>query len=234
MKNLGDNMTSIQTKEPQNQIQMDSYYRKGPVKMGPWTSHIWRTDPKHFCFLLSRYKFCAKMLAGKETVLEIGCGDAFGTLLVKQTVGTIYAIDFEPLVIEDARKRLDEEQVNNVKLSIHDITVIPLQRKFDAAYSLDVIEHIPPEKEESFMTNIIGSLKKNAVLIIGTPNVTAEKYASEFSREGHTNLKSVEALDKLMSRYFINVFNFSMNDEVVSTGFGPMAHYIFSMGVGVY
>ena len=28
-------------------------------------------------------------------------------------------------------------------------------------------------------------------------------------------------------------FNFSMNDEVVHTGYAPMAHYIFCIGVGV-
>jgi hypothetical protein len=36
-----------------------------------------------------------------------------------------------------------------------------------------------------------------------------------------------------MTRYFQNVFVFSMNDEVVHTGFSPMAHYLFAMGVGV-
>ena len=30
-----------------------------------------------------------------------------------------------------------------------------------------------------------------------------------------------------MLKYFENVFLFSMNDEVVHTGFSPMAHYLF-------
>ena len=33
-----------------------------------------------------------------------------------------------------------------------------------------------------------------------------------------------------MERYFNNVFMFSMNDEVVHTGFHKMAHYIFAVG----
>jgi len=224
-------MNKRETKEPQNQIQIDTFSQKGGAKMGPWTSHIWRSDPRHLCFLLSRYKFCAKMLAGKDKVLEIGCGDAFGLPVVKQTVGSVHGIDFEPLIIEDAKKRFEEEGIEGVTLSIHDITETSLTGGFDAAYSLDVIEHIPREKEEMFMTNICASLKEHSVCIIGTPNITADKYESEYSREGHVNLKSSETLNQLMCLYFYNVFDFSMNDEVVHTGYAPMAHYIFCIGI---
>jgi len=35
-----------------------------------------------------------------------------------------------------------------------------------------------------------------------------------------------------VSKFFRNIFIFSMNDEVVHTGFHPMAHYLFAIGVG--
>ena len=72
-------MSVVNTKEPQNRSQIEDYRDLGPVTMGPWTSHIWRQDPRHMCFLLSCYKFVAKMLAGKASVLEVACGDAVGT-----------------------------------------------------------------------------------------------------------------------------------------------------------
>ena len=68
---------------------------------------------------------------------------------------------------------------------------------------------------------------------MGTPNVTANQYASEGSKEGHINLLSHKRMGDLMSKYFKNVFMFSMNDEMVHTGYGPMAHYLIGMGVGV-
>jgi len=85
---------TVQTKEVQNQTQIDSYFRDGGVSLGPWTSHIWRDDPRHLGFLLARYKFCAKMLTGRNFVLEVGCGDAFGLQVVLQTVNTVHGIDF--------------------------------------------------------------------------------------------------------------------------------------------
>ena len=226
-------MKRRKTKEPQNQIQINTYQEKGPVQLGPWTSHIWRSDPRHLGFLLARYKFCAKMLAGKSEVLEVGCGDAFGMMVVLQTVGAVHGIDCEPIVVEDDQARLAAEGVAHCSFSVHDITERPVGREFEAAYSLDVIEHIPPEAEDRFMANVCNSLRPNAICIIGTPNVEAQKYATRFSAEGHVNLKSAESLKELLSRYFDNVFIFSMNDEVVHTGFYPMAHYLLGVGVGV-
>ena len=226
-------MRNKTTKEFQNQEQIDDYQRMGPATMGPWTSHIWRTDPRHLGFLLARYKFVAKMLSGKKKVLEVGCGDAVGTPVVLQTVGSIHGIDFEPLVLDDAIERYRREGVTRAMFSVHDMLNTSVEDSFDGAFSLDVIEHIPQEKELLFIKNIVNSLNNNGVLILGTPNVTAQEYASTASKQGHINLKSGESLKNLLEKSFHNVFIFSMNDEVVHTGYTPMAHYLLAMGVGV-
>ena len=218
-------------KEAQNQGQFDTYQNRGGVILGPYTSHMWRTDPKHLLFLLARYKFCAKMLSGKKDVLEIGCGDSFGTAIVLQTVGRVHGVDFEPLVIKDNIDRL--EYGTRASYEILDITQKKLSGKFSGAFSLDVIEHIPKDSEMKFMKNIAASLLADAVCIIGTPNIAASMHASAGSRHGHINLKSAETLKDLVTDYFKNVFIFSMNDELVHTGYYPMAHYLFAVGVGL-
>lgn len=220
------------TREPQYQVQFDTMGEKGPVHLGPTASHLWRSDPRHLGFLLARYKFCAKMLAGKSSVLDVGCGDGFGIKVVLQEVDSVHGIDFDPLFIEQAQKYAEHEGLN-CTFSMLDITQETVEGKFDAAYSLDVIEHIPPEAEDHFMANVCNSLRPHAICIIGTPNVEAQKYATPPSAEGHVNLKSAESLKELLSRYFHNVFIFSMNDEVVHTGFYPMASYLMGVGVEV-
>jgi 2-polyprenyl-3-methyl-5-hydroxy-6-metoxy-1,4-benzoquinol methylase len=226
-------MSDMKTKEPQNQSQIEDYHRLGPATMGPWTSHIWREDPRHMCFLMSRYKFVSKMLAGKESVLEVGCGDAVGTPIVLQTVGKVHGIDFEPLVLDDAIKRYSSDITSRATFAVHDMTVNPIPGRFDAIFSLDVIEHIPEAMEKVFLDNICSSLSPQAVCILGTPNITANDYASPASKQGHINLKSAETLNALLSTRFHNVFNFSMNDEVIHTGYSPMAHYLFAVGTGL-
>jgi len=221
---------TLVAKEIQNQSQFDRYFREGGICLGPYTSHMWRHDPRHLVFMLARYKFCAKMLSGKKRILEVGCGDSIGTPIVLQEVGSVHGIDFEPLVINDAIER--NAYATRCSYQIHDMLEKPISENFDGAFSLDVIEHIPPKFERKFIQNIAESLNKNGVLIMGTPNITAHEYANEQSRQGHINLKSGKSLKQSLGNFFENVFLFSMNDEMVHTGFSPMAHYLLCMGVG--
>ena len=221
----------LKSKEPQYQIQIDTLNEVGPVQMGPTASHTWRSDPRRLTFLLARYKFCSKMLAGKSRVVEVGCGDGFGMRVVLQTVKSVHGVDFDPLFVEWATNHAKTEELN-CSFSLLDITKNSPPGRYEAAYSLDLIEHLEPEQEYLYWQNVCRVLEPQGIFIVGTPNITASPYASKWSMEGHINLKSAESLRSEMEKYFNNVFIFSMNDEVVHTGFYPMAHYLFAMGVG--
>lgn len=170
------------------------------------------------------------MLSGKKRVLEIGCGDAFGTRIVAQEVGRVCAVDFDPVFIKDIKARMIEKLAFDCRQ--HDILSGPVSGPFDAAYSLDVIEHIRKPDEDVYMRHIVSSLDDQGVFIVGTPTIQSQMHASRQSKEGHVNCKDQKELKELMARYFQNVFIFSMNDEVLHTGFYPMAHYLFAIGVG--
>lgn len=201
------------------------------IPMGPWTSYSLIHDPIHMSFVLARYKFCARMLAGKDNVLEIGCGDAPGTPIVAQFVRKLIAVDVDDRLITSNRQRLS--QIKNIEFKKMNICQEIPQEKFTAAYSIDVIEHLDKKLNKPFMENTVKCLKPQGICIIGTPNITAGKYATPRSRVQHINLHSFKTLRKRLEKYFINVFMFSMNDEVVHTGYGPMAHYLFGVGIGV-
>jgi len=201
------------------------------LQLGPWTSYSLINDPKHMCFVLSRYKFCAKMLAGKKTVMEIGPGDGFGLPIVSQVVGHLYGVDWDHRLLESNARRLSHLQ--NVTYIHLDLNKEKPDLEVDAAFSIDVIEHLEPAKEANFMDNIIHCLKPNGVLITGTPNITASQYATPRSQVQHINLKSLKTLREVTERYFENVFMFGMNDEVLHTGYHAMCHYIWSLGVGL-
>lgn len=223
---------TARSKEPQYQIQIDTIDEMGPVELGPTASHTWRSDPRRLTFLLSRYKFVSKMLAGRKRAVEIGCGDGFGMRVVLQTVESVHGVDFDPIFIEWATAHAKQERIN-AAYSTLDITKERPAGKFDSAYSLDVIEHIEPDKEHLYVSNIAAALEPEGVFICGTPNLTANEYASVWSKEGHINLKSASTLQKSMGEHFKHVFIFSMNDEVLHTGFHPMAHYLIALCVGV-
>jgi len=217
-------------KEAQYDFLLDQEAAAGSERLGLMTSHVWRDDPRRLCIMLARYKFVAKMLAGSPAVLEIGCADAFGTRLVRQEVSRVVATDFDPEFIE--RNRARDEGRWGVDYRVHDLLAGPLAEGFDGIYALDVIEHIPAADEERFVGNMAASLGRHGVCIVGTPSLESQVHASPASREGHVNCKDAPGLRRLFRGFFRNVFIFSMNDEVVHTGFTPMAHYLFALCCG--
>ena len=222
-------MSADRTREPQYQIQVDTFEAEGPVRLGLATSHVWRTDPRRLVFMLARYKFVSKMLAGYQDVLEVGCGDGFGAEIVLQEVERVHGVDFDPVFIEHCKKERASERLT---FAVADLTEGPVLPPRDAAYSLDVIEHIDEADEDRFMVNLLASLKDPALAIIGAPSLEGQLHASEWSKAGHCNCKSGEDFRRFLERYFERVFLFSMNDEVVHTGFLPMAHYLLAVCAG--
>lgn len=218
------------TKEPQYELLFDVVEKHGIATFGLMANESWNKDPRRTMITLARYKFVSKLLSGKQNVLEIGCADAFGTRLVQQEVGHITAVDFDPVFIEDAKSR--ENKHWPLTLFVHDMLQGPVPGKFDAVFSLDVLEHIQPSDEDTFMTNLLASIPTEAPVIIGIPSLESQLYASPQSKEGHVNCKSGPDFKRDMQKYFHNVFVFSMNDEVVHTGFYPMAHYLLAVCCG--
>ena len=74
------------TREPQYNRCLDYFQERGLESMGLMTSQAWYDDPKRLTFTLARYKFVAKMFAGRRHALEVGCADAFGTRIVVDEV----------------------------------------------------------------------------------------------------------------------------------------------------
>ncbi|HEX4606714.1 MAG TPA: class I SAM-dependent methyltransferase [Urbifossiella sp.] len=226
------NGTGLKSREPQYQFEVDMAVRDGLSRFGYMSNQTWKDDPRRLVFLLSRYKFVAKMLGGKARVVEVGCADAFGARLVMQEGCTVTATDFDPVFIDDAAARMRSDGWACQAL-VHDILSGPVPpADYDAAYSLDVFEHITPDREDDYVGNIARSLTRTGVALIGSPSLQSQAYASAGSKAGHVNCKDGKEYQRVMLRHFDNAFLFSMNDEVVHTGFHPMAHYLFALCVG--
>jgi 2-polyprenyl-3-methyl-5-hydroxy-6-metoxy-1,4-benzoquinol methylase len=202
------------------------------LTIGPFLAGQLLNHPRHLLFVLSRYKFAARMLPPLEKVdvLELGCGEGFGALLLAEGGHRVLGVDADTAAIEVAQRTFTRP---GLQFEAADF----LGRRFDerpfrAVVSLDVIEHIPAELEDAYFWTMMANLSDDGICIIGTPNEHAQAYASPQSRAGHVNLYTAERLTAAVGRYFQNTFVFGMNDEVVHTGFYPMAHYLFVVGAG--
>ncbi|MDA1193301.1 MAG: class I SAM-dependent methyltransferase [Candidatus Poribacteria bacterium] len=187
--------------------------------------------PRHLVFTFARYKHAAKFLPlqTKSDVLELGCTEGLGTLILAEGGNRVVGVDFDKDAVEHAQRSLKETGVT----FLHDDFLGKRYGEFDAVISLDVVEHVEPTDEDKYFETIRDNLRQDGICVVGTPNQTSSQYASRLSEIGHINLYTAERLYRSMTRYFRNVFIFGMNDEVLHTGFYPMCHYLMALGCGV-
>lgn len=203
-------------------------FGEGAVTLGPYFTFIVQKTPRRLLHLLSYYKFAAKMIGSGKRVADIGCSEGFGTVLLAEHAQSCLGVDSDAAAIAVANASVASPTLKFVVADILKTKIGPL----DAVVSLDVIEHIYQEHEDAFVAAIASALTDDGILILGTPNITSDQYANEHTRRGHVNLFDAERLQALGLKHFRNVFSFSGNDEMVHTGFSPMAHYLLTLCVG--
>jgi 2-polyprenyl-3-methyl-5-hydroxy-6-metoxy-1,4-benzoquinol methylase len=179
---------------------------------------------------MSYYKFASKLFGRNKKILDVGCSEGLGTWLLAVECGYAKGIDLDEAAIETGKRNWVDRKIDLETVNFFDFD----DNGYDGLVSFDVIEHILPKNVETFWRKVTGCLKHDGIAIIGTPNITSSQYASEITRKGHVNMYSGERLEKEMLGYFTHVFMFGANDEVVHTGFLPMAHYLIAVGCKKY
>lgn len=203
------------------------YIGEEEVILGPYFSYQIRHTPRRVLFTLSHYKFAAKLIGDGKRVLEVGSNEGLGTVLLAEFAKKVVAIDIDKKAIGEAKRNFASDKIEFRNSDFLGMSI----GKFDAFVSFDVIEHIYPRNEKRFLDSICRNLKRECLCIIGTPNKTSDIYASKVTKLGHVNLYAWDRLKSVMEKRFRHVFIFSCNDEVVHTGFYPMAHYLIGVGV---
>lgn len=196
--------------------------------LGPHSSYHLQETPRRLLFSLSRYKFAAKMIGDKKEVLELGCSDGLGTRLLAEFAAKVTAVDFDKKTIRFAQETVVKKNV----AFVCDNFLNGSFGNFDAVVAFDVIEHILKKNERLFFETICRNLRPNGVCLIGTPSLVSRKYSSKIVNDAHVNLYSHARLEASARKYFHHAFMFSGNDELIHTGFKPMAHYLIVLACG--
>ncbi|MBU4502594.1 MAG: class I SAM-dependent methyltransferase [Nanoarchaeota archaeon] len=216
--------------EAENELEIWKKYgskqKSSSVGLGPHTSFQFKNSPRRILFSLSRYKFAQKMIGKNKNVLELGCSDGLGTYILAETAYNVLGIDFDNEAINWANNNLTNE-----KLSFKfDNFLGKKYGESDAVVAFDVIEHISKKNEDILLATICKNLNEHGTTVVGTPNITSRQYSSKVVDDAHVNMYDAERLENLMRKNFHNVFMFAQNDEMIHTGFLPMAHYLIVIG----
>ncbi len=192
---------------------------------GSYYSYQFRNTPRHILFTLSRYKFALKMIGEGKKILELGCNEGLGSYFMSEFAVSVTGVDFD----ERAVKWADDNYKSDKLSFICDNFLGKRYGSFDAVVSYDVIEHIYAENEKCYMETVTDNLNPDGIFLVGTPNAEADKYSNKEISGAHVNLYSHDRFYTMLRNYFHNVFPFSQNDEMIHTGFSPMAHYLLAL-----
>jgi 2-polyprenyl-3-methyl-5-hydroxy-6-metoxy-1,4-benzoquinol methylase len=204
---------------------VDEIYERYPdITLPPEYAYFVEANMLHLLIRLARYKFVARLIKKTDRVLEIGCGSGMGGIFLSQHCAHVTGIDVKTTEIEAAHSI---NRRSNAEFKVADLFELEETSQYDVVIALDVIEHMPIEYGHKLVAEMARHLKPTGMLVIGTPSIYSYEYQSETSKASHVKCYDQAELVTLIEEYFGRTLAFSMNDEVVHTGFSKMAWYYF-------
>ena len=165
---------------------------------------------------LHRYHSIIPFVKNK-TVLDIACGEGYGTALIGKYAQKAYGVDIDESCIKWAMKHY---AAVNDKLDFKKGSVdqIPLaDNTIDVLISFETIEHVDDAVQHAFMVEVKRVLKPDGILIISTPNTINYSDRYEHNNEFHQKEFQKDEFHEFLKGHFNYAYHFEQGYEVVST-----------------
>ncbi len=133
----------------------------------PWTGERLVTQLRGPIVIehLHRYAMAVELAAGKK-VLDIACGEGYGTKLLARRAEHVLGVDIDKAVIKHAKAKYPAA---NCEFKAGSAVKIPVaDHSIDLAVSFETIEHV--EDYKPFLAELKRCLKPDGVLIISSPD----------------------------------------------------------------
>jgi O-antigen biosynthesis protein len=197
----------------------------------PWTGE--RLVPGHYGDTaiehLHRYAFACEYVGGKK-VLDIACGEGYGTRLLSEVAASVIGVDISTEVVAHARRKYGEE--SHLTFQVGACGAIPLpDASVDAVVSFETLEHIG--EHELMLREVKRVLNPSGILIMSTPD---KLYCSDIPNNNnpfHIRELYEAEFRSLLGAFFSNVFMFQQkicHASVMASAAGlpinGFAHYL--------
>jgi ubiquinone/menaquinone biosynthesis C-methylase UbiE len=150
---------------------------------------------------LHRYAY-ASTLVKKKRVLDLACGEGYGSNLLGLAASSVVGIDIDANVISHASEKYRRE---NLRFLTASITAVPIQKDhcFDVIVCFEAIEHL--DNQHALLTEAKRLLDPEGLLIVSTPNKPIYREESQDLNPFHVKELHFAEFEELLAGYFRNV-----------------------------
>lgn len=128
------------------------------------------------------YEFAKPFISGKK-VLDVGCGLAYGTVVMAEFASKITGIDYDQQTIDENIHRYKSVSTLEFKQAV--LPPLPFDdQSFDVVTAFQFIEHIKPRRE--FIKECLRVLKPGGILLVTTPNSKKSLARNPFHEHEYT------------------------------------------------
>ncbi|MGB4775781.1 MAG: class I SAM-dependent methyltransferase [Daejeonella sp.] len=146
---------------------------------------------------LHRYSI-AIYFSKNRTVLDIACGEGYGSNLLAQVADSVLGVDVSSQTIAEAQKKYIH---SNLTFKEGRADKIPSSNStFDVVVSFETIEH--HDQHEAMMMEIKRVLKPNGILIISSPDKLNYSIKRKYANPFHVKELFIEEFKGLIQSYF--------------------------------
>lgn len=147
---------------------------------------------------LHRYAMALELAAGKK-VLDIACGEGYGTALLATVAAEVCGVDIDA---DTVRHAADKYKATNLSFTAGRADAIPCKdQKFDVVVSFETIEH--HDRHDAMMQEIKRVLKPGGILIISSPDKQYYSDATGYKNPFHIKELYKDEFENLVRKYFV-------------------------------
>lgn len=154
-----------------------------------------------------RYYFAQRLFDKNAKVLDIACGEGYGSSYLAQKLKYVIGIDISKEAVTHASKKYMQD---NLQFLEGNVSKIPLEDcSVDGIVSFETIEHVDEEMQIDFLKESKRILNEGGIFVVSCPN---KNVASDLAYElwGYTNIYhkkeyEIDTFELLLKKFYKNV-----------------------------
>jgi SAM-dependent methyltransferase len=146
-----------------------------------------------------RYAFARGLAAGRG-VVDVACGEGYGSALIAQVAREVLGVDIDPRTVAHASERY---RAPNLRFAAGSATALPLATgSRDMIVSFETLEHLPREAQAGMIAEFARVLSPDGFLVISSPNRPEYSEARDYRNPFHLHELDRAELAALLASAF--------------------------------